>query len=312
MIHYYYWLIAIDEDFKQKMACAFHKNFMGKYDSLVDITKDNIISKAELYSKIRESAYDKLSHKVYCYETKQTYNSVKEADRIFGKECVSGICKHKSKYLLGEDYILYHFDFIENIDLTKTFEQPKRVYCYNNKTFYKNHFEAKDKLNLDSALIKRCCDHKTKSYNGYYFDYEENVNSEFIIPNTVNRENRKIFCKELNKTFIGYIEVMNYFNISDIKIRDALYGIQKINKLYTLEYAEDYGLKHIDTKNKREKINWNQSCFNPYTNKKVTYKQMNFYLYDHKELVPTNMCISEFTKTFIITEDNKCKTIFDL
>lgn len=311
IVHYYYWFLALDKDFKQKMACAFHKNFMKKYDSITTINEYNILEQSKLYAEIKKSAYEKVSHKVYCYETKQTYPSIKEVNRIFGKDCAKGICKRGKGYLLGEDYILYHFDFIENIDLTKTFEQPKQVYCYNNQTTYINHFEARDKLGLDSALIKRCCDHKTKSTNGYYFSYIDEVDKNFKIPNVPSINERKIYCKELNKMFIGYNEVMNYFNISKIKIRDCLYAHSKINNFYTLEYAENYDVKVLEIKPKREKTDWEKPCYNPYSHKKVTYRQMYVYLYTHKELVPKNIKIPEFTKAFIIKED-KVESIFDL
>lgn len=311
IVHYYYWYLALNNEFKQKMACAFHKNFMKRYDSITSINEYNILEKSKLYAEIRKSAYEKLSHKVYCYETKQVYASIKEVNRIFKKDCAKGICKKGYGYLLGEDYVLYHFDFVENIDLTKTFEQPKQVYCYNNKTLYKNHFEARDKLGLDSALIKRCCDHKNKSTEGYYFSYADEIDKNFKIPNIPSINERKIYCKELNKMFIGYNEVMDYFNISKIKTRDCLYDHNKINNFYTLEYAEKYDIKIKDIKPKREKINWEAKCYNPYLDKFTDFKHMSYYLYDHKNLVPEGMNVSEFTKTFVIKED-KVQSIFDL
>ena len=60
-------------------------------------------------------------------------------------------------------------------------------------------------------------------------------------------------------------------------------------------------------------MNWNSICYNSYSQKLTDYKHMYDYLYRHKNLVPKNMTIREFTETFIVKTENKnVESIFDL
>lgn len=117
------------------------------------------------------------ARKIFCLETNQIYNSLAEAQRVFGFSTYTGIlenCSGKYKHTHG-----YHFCYLENkeelLKQNKDFlnKNDKRVYCFTNNTIYGSTGEAAKATNTPLRTIQRRCTNKdTKiTKTGFSFCY---------------------------------------------------------------------------------------------------------------------------------------------
>jgi len=170
----------------------------------------NLIAGGAYSQNVKESSNKK---RITCHQTGETFESISDAAKWLGLECISSI----SKALNNPNKPVKCFHFFETskydpkIKVTFPRDENKcKIVHLNNKTIYNSLKECSETLNFNyksfrnSAMIKDS--HGVFKHKNEYFINENQYDPNVPINITIN----KILCIELNKKFNTYTEAAEF------------------------------------------------------------------------------------------------------
>lgn len=180
LVHYYS-INCIIPELKNAMINSTYRliNIPGK------ITKEMLIKNQKLILSTKNLQISKNGKKIYCYENKKTYLSIRECARELGLKdsIIAKVCKGVYVQTKG-----YHFCFEENkknyIPKKRTNSlrgkatgKGRKVYCLENKKTYLSARDVCYQFGWDvkkyNSSIYQCCKGKMKQCKGYHFVWED-------------------------------------------------------------------------------------------------------------------------------------------
>lgn len=182
LVHYYS-IGCIKKEYKTAMIMATSRliNIPGKLSlKLLEENKEIILS-------IRKQKISANGKRVYCYETKTVYPSVRDAVRKFQTKHIADICN--GKYVQGHGY---HFcwekdkdNFVPKKKISslkgKTNGRGKKVICIESGEIFESTRDVCWRFGWDvnyNSCIHQNCSGKMKQCKGYHFRWlEEEVNA---------------------------------------------------------------------------------------------------------------------------------------
>lgn len=205
----YHWYYKDDKDAEESM-----KKYFGK-------TSDKI-------------------HKIVCYETGKTYNTI--ADAIIETNATTYIwkCLENPEFTSGG----YHWCTEEQYKNGFSPEHPeiknaKKVICIETKNIYNSMSEAETLLKISG--ISGCVHDYSKTCGGYHWCLLEDYNNELYIKKDKNKpwNCKKVRCIETNQIFDSANDAAKYVKCSTGNMNYALKDKKHKIKGYHWEYAEE-------------------------------------------------------------------------
>ena len=141
---------------KQRTTKGFHFSYLDEYDISAPLPRKRQAS----------------MKKVVCVETKETFNSIKEAQEKYGTHLeISKACRNKSRTAGG-----YHW--VYQSEYTDTYQPPLKfssrfrgVICIETKIQYESIKIASNKTHIRPQYIGRACRDNTKTAGGFHWKY---------------------------------------------------------------------------------------------------------------------------------------------
>lgn len=125
--------------------------------------------------KIKDNKTNINNKNVICFETKEIYNSIKEAGEKTNTSIssIGKCCNYKQKTANG-----FHWFFVEdykngNIEILEKEKTGKKVkvLCLETNKVYDNLKKAQLDTGSNPSSITRCCNQKQKTSNGFHWKY---------------------------------------------------------------------------------------------------------------------------------------------
>lgn len=221
----------------------------GKYHWM-KLEKYNKLTKEEIKNWLKLGNKDACTKKtpVICLETKKVYNSLGEASRATGiiDETISQACRGILRSS-GKLHWMFLSDFQEateeeiqaRLKLKVGWEQP--VVCLETKKIFESMSEAARSLNINVSRVYSSCSKKTPAGGGYHWEYLNSYlkMSEEDILNRINyhpKDQKRVYCTELDKEFESINAASRYTNISPHEIIKSARGLYKKPRKYTWKY----------------------------------------------------------------------------
>lgn len=128
-----------------------------------------------LSAKTKEKLKNINSKKIICIETKEIFNSAKEAGDILGIDYATiGRCCRKDFHIGAGFHWAFYDEYIKNPDdniyLTSRKKTGKTVYCEETKEYYPSLKHVSDLFKIDLSYLGKCM-RKGKICKGYHFKY---------------------------------------------------------------------------------------------------------------------------------------------
>lgn len=111
--------------------------------------------------------------------------------------------------------------------------ESHKIYCIELDKEFSGIYEAAKELGIDYALISVSLKHHQPKKLKYHFKYVD----ETLANKYQTRELRKIYCKELDKTFFTILEASKELDISAYYINETLKGNNPKKAKYHFEYV---------------------------------------------------------------------------
>lgn len=187
--------------------------------------------------------------KVICLETREVFNSIKEASEHYNSDvqsCLSGRQKVAAgrHWALLEDYNLWERERQDEYFGNASLMRVKEIICLETKKIFKNAKEASKKIGCRNSDISACCRGIQKSVAGYHFAFLSDYNSwnkekqdRFLGKEPLSK---KIICLETKEMFDSAVDADKIFNIGSSCIRNCCRGAQSSVKGYHFAYVSDY------------------------------------------------------------------------
>lgn len=196
--------------------------------------------------------------KVYCFENKKTYNSIKEASQELNysyhkidrqiktnhyfKKDKYRFCLEKEKDNINPTY--YKIDFSKR-DFSKV---KRKVICIETKEIFNSASDCANLLGIKvSNIITNCCkNHKTAKGKHYSYleDYNENWKPTEEYNNKkrkeVNGKKREIYCYQTNKFYKSATQCAKELNLDVRQIAKCCANILIQSHGYNFCFKEDW------------------------------------------------------------------------
>ncbi|QIW21203.1 GIY-YIG nuclease family protein [Bacillus thuringiensis] len=140
----------------------------------------------------------------------------------------------------SEAYRKWRGDYMSENQLGKTNPAARKVYCIELDKTWDTIKEAAGELNIHRDSIRHNCKGINKTAGGYHFQYADNkpVNNKknIDVSGGKNPRARKVFCKELNKTWDSIKECAKEIGVTPQAISKVCRNTNKTAKKLHFEY----------------------------------------------------------------------------
>ncbi len=156
---------------------------------------------------------------VYCYETKQKFNSFPEAAKSLGIKFPTAIHQviNKPDQTAGGYHWCSDLTVFDEVELT--FGNKKRIYCYETKKLFKSIAEAARYIGSSEGCIQNSVDNPNASCRDLHFCTDLSIfdGVELTIGN-----GKEVFCYETKQKFNSIREAAKFSGASESRIGSSI------------------------------------------------------------------------------------------
>ena len=183
--------------------------------------------------------------KVYCIETKETFETVLLAAKVMNvcPSFMAAVCRGNKSTVRG-----LHFTYINKkgdpIINTVKFIKPNKtkIRCIELNMIFESVAKAARYIGRTSMTIFNCLNGKSPRAGGYHWEYVD-TKWHRQVKYTKSSRSRKIICTDTNKIFNSATEAARSINVSLNSILSCCNGISKTSGGYHWNYLD--GIKKV-------------------------------------------------------------------
>ncbi len=150
---------------------------------------------------------------VFCYETREKFESMADAAKWCGSLSISYI----SKVLNNPNKTSGGYHWCSNLSIFDGVELSggsKEVYCYETEQRFESVKSAANFLNLDSSYLSKVIDIPNKTCGGYHWCTDLSIFDGVELKTGPESVRQSVFCYETEERFKSVSEAATFYNLS--------------------------------------------------------------------------------------------------